>query len=41
MNQRLALVSRLAPDYDAAVAFFTDELGFDLAEDKAPGGGKR
>ena len=29
----LSLVSIIVPDYDAAIAFFTNALGFELAED--------
>lgn len=38
---RLAAVSLLVPDYDAAIAWFTGALGFRLAEDTALGDGKR
>jgi len=41
MNQSLALVSLLVADYDAAIAFFTGALGFDLVEDTPLKGGKR
>jgi len=41
MNQSLALVSLVVPDYDAAIAFFTQALAFELAEDTPLGGGKR
>ncbi len=41
MNQSLALVSLLVTDYDAAIAFFTQALGFELAQDTPLGGGKR
>ena len=41
MNQSLALVSLLVPDYDRAIAFFTEALGFQLAEDTPLGGDKR
>ena len=40
MPDRLALVSLLVPDYDAALAFFLP-LGFELREDSDLGGGKR
>ncbi len=40
MPRRLALVSLLVPDYDAALAFFLP-LGFELREDSDLGGGKR
>jgi catechol 2,3-dioxygenase-like lactoylglutathione lyase family enzyme len=41
MNQSLALVSLVVADYDAAIAFFTDALGFTLAEDTPRGGDRR
>lgn len=41
MNQSLALVSLVVPDYDSAIAFFTDALGFELVEDAPLGGDKR
>ncbi len=41
MPGSLALVTILAPDYDAAIAWFADMLGFCLAEDTPLGGGKR
>ncbi|MDG2025643.1 MAG: VOC family protein [Acidimicrobiales bacterium] len=34
---RLALVSLVVPDYDEAIAFFVDVLGFELAEDRDEG----
>ena len=37
----LALIALLVPDYDAAIGFFRDALGFDLLEDTDMGGGKR
>ena len=40
MPRRLALVSLIVPDYDAAISFFTS-IGFDLLEDSDLGGGKR
>lgn len=39
--QRLALVSLVVRDYDAAIAFFTAALGFTLVENTPLGGGKR
>ena len=30
---RIALVTLVVPDYDAAIAFYCDALGFDLLED--------
>ena len=41
MNQSLALVSLLVADYDPAIAFFTDALGFELVADTPRGEGKR
>lgn len=40
MSRRLALVSLIVPDYDAALAFF-DAIGFECREDTDLGGGKR
>lgn len=39
--QRLALLSILVPSYEAGLAFFVDQLGFDLLEDTDLGAGKR
>lgn len=33
MSQALAAVALLVPDYDEAIAYFTDTLGFELVED--------
>ena len=42
MSKRsLASVAYVAPDYDAAIAFFCGALGFELIEDNDLGGGKR
>ena len=41
MARRVALVSLLVADYDAAIAFYVGKLGFDLVEDTDMGGGKR
>ncbi len=38
---RLSQFSYLVPDYDAGIAFFVGQLGFDLLEDTDMGGGKR
>jgi catechol 2,3-dioxygenase-like lactoylglutathione lyase family enzyme len=35
--QQLALVSLVVDDYDEAIAFFVDGLGFELAEDRDEG----
>jgi catechol 2,3-dioxygenase-like lactoylglutathione lyase family enzyme len=39
--QNLSAISILVSDYDAAIAWFTDKLGFILNEDHDMGGGKR
>lgn len=41
MKQNLACVALLVRDYDEAIAFFTQALGFELVEDTDRGGGKR
>ncbi|WP_242110348.1 VOC family protein [Luteimonas aquatica] len=41
MNARLGLVALLVRDYDEAIAFYTQALGFDLLEDTDLGQGKR
>jgi catechol 2,3-dioxygenase-like lactoylglutathione lyase family enzyme len=41
MPQSLAHVTFLVRDYDEALSFFTDVLGFRLVEDSAVPGGKR
>ncbi|MGH9029865.1 MAG: VOC family protein, partial [Acidimicrobiales bacterium] len=38
---RLSLVSLLVADYDEAVAYYVDALGFTLVEDTGLGGGRR
>lgn len=40
-NNTLALVTFLARDYDEAIAWFQDALGFVVIEDSDMGGGKR
>lgn len=40
MSAALATVALIVPDYDEAIAFFTQALGFELQEDR-PMGGKR
>lgn len=37
----LAMTALVVPDYEQAIAFFTDALGFALEEDSDMGGGKR
>jgi predicted enzyme related to lactoylglutathione lyase len=39
--QRIAHFAVTVRDYDEALAFYTDKLGFELAEDTDLGGGKR
>ncbi|CAN5493935.1 VOC family protein [soil metagenome] len=41
MTQQLSLVALLVPDYDAGIAHYCGDLGFDLAEDTDRGDGKR
>ncbi|GAB3878682.1 VOC family protein [Hymenobacter segetis] len=41
MNQRLAHVTLLVRNYNEAIAFYTNVLGFTLASDLDMGGGKR
>lgn len=41
MTRHLHAVSLIVPDYDAALAFYVDTLGFDLREDTDLGAGKR
>jgi catechol 2,3-dioxygenase-like lactoylglutathione lyase family enzyme len=41
MHRRLALVTVVVPDYDAAIAFFAGILGFRLVEDAPLGGARR
>ena len=41
MKQHIAALSLLVPDYDAAIAHYCGDLGFDLIEDTDLGGGKR
>lgn len=41
MPQKLAALALLVHDYDAALAFYTQKLGFTLLEDTDMGGGKR
>ena len=41
MNQRLAHVTLLVRDYDEAIAFYTQVLGFSLASDLDMGEGRR
>lgn len=41
MNRQIGYVSLLVCDYDEAIAYYTDALGFALIEDTPLGGGKR
>ena len=41
ISQSIALVAFLARDYDEAIAFFTQKLGFSLVQDTDMGSGKR
>ena len=41
MSQSIATVSLLVKDYDEAIAFYCDTLGFDLVQDGDLGSGKR
>ena len=41
MARSIASLTLLVRDYDAAIAFFTEALGFALVEDTPLGGGKR
>ena len=41
INQRLAHVALLVRDYDEAIAFYTNVLGFGLVADQNLGAGKR
>jgi catechol 2,3-dioxygenase-like lactoylglutathione lyase family enzyme len=41
MSQSIGYVSLLISDYDEAIAYFTEAIGFSLIEDTPLGGGKR
>ena len=41
MKHRLALVALVVRDYDEAIAFYRDRLGFELVEDTPLGEAKR
>jgi catechol 2,3-dioxygenase-like lactoylglutathione lyase family enzyme len=41
LKQSIALATLVVRDYDEALAFFTDALGFAMVEDTPLGGGKR
>jgi catechol 2,3-dioxygenase-like lactoylglutathione lyase family enzyme len=41
VKQQIGYIAIVVRDYDAAIAYYTQILGFDLIEDTALGGGKR
>ena len=41
MRQHIGYIALLVRDYDEAISYFTEKLGFALAEDTDLGGGKR
>jgi catechol 2,3-dioxygenase-like lactoylglutathione lyase family enzyme len=41
MKQTLALTALVVRDYDEAIAFYVEKVGFELVEDTDLGGGKR
>jgi catechol 2,3-dioxygenase-like lactoylglutathione lyase family enzyme len=41
VNQRIGYVTLLVPDYDEAIAYFVETLGFSLVEDTLLGAGRR
>jgi catechol 2,3-dioxygenase-like lactoylglutathione lyase family enzyme len=41
VRQRIGLVTLVVRDYDEAIAYFTQKLGFALVQDTPVGGGKR
>ncbi|SPJ30980.1 hypothetical protein TRM7615_04517 [Falsiruegeria mediterranea M17] len=41
MPQQLFAIALVVPDYDAALAFYVDRLGFTLDQDEDLGDGKR
>lgn len=41
MAQRIAMIAILVREYDEAIRFYTDKLGFELLEDTDLGKGKR
>src|ERR1700733_4523974 len=40
-RQRIGYVALVVRDYDEAIEYYTNALGFDVVEDTALGGGKR
>lgn len=41
MTQHLSLIALVVPDYDEALAFYVDKMGFKLIDDLDQGDGKR
>ena len=41
MTQKIGAISLVVRDYDEAISFYTEKLGFDLIEDTDLGDGKR
>jgi catechol 2,3-dioxygenase-like lactoylglutathione lyase family enzyme len=41
VTARIAAVALVVPDYDAAISFYVDAVGFELRSDEDMGGGKR
>jgi predicted enzyme related to lactoylglutathione lyase len=41
MTQHIAALTLVARDYDEAIEFYVDRLGFDLTDDRNMGSGKR
>ncbi len=41
MKQKIAALALVVPDYDPAIAFYTEKLSFELIEDSDLGSGKR
>jgi len=41
MPQHISSLALVVRDYDEAIAYYTEKLGFNLAEDNDMGGGKR
>ncbi|QUD88887.1 VOC family protein [Phenylobacterium montanum] len=41
MRQHIGLIALVVHDYDEAIGFYRDQLGFELVEDTDMGGGKR
>lgn len=41
MTRRIAAITLVVPDYDAAISFYVGVMGFELLTDEDQGGGKR